>query len=610
VRIAVLVKQVPKVESLELQPNLRLNRQGSELEMNAYCRRAVSQGVELARAMGGHCTVYTLGPESAEEVLREAIAWGADAGVLITDAQFAGSDTLATARALAAAVNLDAPWDIVLVGRNSVDADTGQVGPEVAELLGLPFAGGVRQLTVGAEGVLVSCELDDGWRTATVALPAVLSVAERLIAPCKAPAEARRQVSGAAIRRLGPSDLGPGPWGAAGSPTRVGAVRVFEVVRRRRRMSGSVVEQVDEAAALLEEWGATGLNGAAACRDERPADSRSGLVPRSDLASDDEGALSVVVVAEPERSRVTRELLGRAAELASSIGGAVICAGSELEDHSLLDSWGADRLLELSGTAVEEDVANALAEWVAETSPWAVLFPGTLWGREISSRIAARLGLGLTGDAVELDIAEGRLVCWKPAFGGRLLAAITTVSDVQLATVRPGLFAFRDPRRPSTRNVPISTVCGASRNRITIVGEGVDGGMWELLAARSVVSVGQGVLPDEYGLLDPLLKVLGAELAATRRVTDQAWLPRARQVGITGHSVAPGLYVSVGASGTFNHMIGAHGAGTIVAINRDPTAPVFDWADIGIVADWREAVPMLADALTGKSPQPRISSVI
>ena len=114
--------------------------------MNPYCRRAVAQGVTLARDSGGTCTVVTLGPPGAEDVLREAVAWGADAGLHACDAAFAGSDTLATARALAAVLRAAGPFDLVLLGRNSIDGETGQVGPELAELLDLPFASGVREL--------------------------------------------------------------------------------------------------------------------------------------------------------------------------------------------------------------------------------------------------------------------------------------------------------------------------------------------------------------------------------------------------------------------------------------------------------------------------------
>src|SRR6266513_4964936 len=152
-RIAAVVKQVPTFAEMALDADGRLIRAGLPLELNPYCRRAVSQAVELAGAAGAGAsvTVVTLGPPSAEDALREAIAWalerGVDAdGLLVTDPAFAGSDTLATARALAAALRRSGPFDLILTGRNSVDADTGQVPPELAELLDLPFLTGVRTL--------------------------------------------------------------------------------------------------------------------------------------------------------------------------------------------------------------------------------------------------------------------------------------------------------------------------------------------------------------------------------------------------------------------------------------------------------------------------------
>jgi electron transfer flavoprotein alpha subunit len=132
---------------------------------------------------------------------------------------------------------------------------------------------------------------------------------------------------------------------------------------------------------------------------------------------------------------------------------------------------------------------------------------------------------------------------------------------------------------------------------VEVLDAGRDDEVEALRAARSIVAVGQGVAPDEYGELDALLKVLGAEMGATRKVTDKGWLPRSRQIGITGHSVAPALYVAIGVSGKFNHIVGARGAGTVVAINNDPDARIFEWADVGIVADWHEVVPLLVDAL-------------
>ena len=133
-RVAVLIKQIPRFQDMTLGPDGRLDRTNVELDMNAYCRRAVTKGVELARESGGRSTVYTLGPPPAEDILREAVACGADEGVLVGDPAFAGSDSLATARALVAALERDGPYDLIIAGRNSVDADTGQVPPALAEV--------------------------------------------------------------------------------------------------------------------------------------------------------------------------------------------------------------------------------------------------------------------------------------------------------------------------------------------------------------------------------------------------------------------------------------------------------------------------------------------
>src|SRR3954470_19042942 len=207
---------------MELGPDGRLRRDGVEPEMNPYCRRAVSKAVELAAERGGsRVTVFTLGPPAADDTLREAIAWGLDRdtdirGVHVTDAAFAGSDTLATAKALAATLRREGPFDLVLTGRNSVDADTGQVGPELAELLDLPFLTGVRYLSIEGTRVDARCEHDDGWLQAEVRLPAILSCAERLTDPTKVDPAGRDAVPAERVRTMSAADLGPGPWGQDG----------------------------------------------------------------------------------------------------------------------------------------------------------------------------------------------------------------------------------------------------------------------------------------------------------------------------------------------------------------------------------------------------------
>ncbi|MFF0226387.1 FAD-binding protein [Streptomyces sp. NPDC004629] len=582
-RIAALVKQVPNFENLRLGRDGRLERTGHGLEMNPYCRRAVAQAVALARESGGECVVLTLGPPAAEDCLREAVACGAGSGVLISDPAFAGSDTLATARALAAALRALGPFDMVVCGRNSVDAETGQTPAQIAELLGLPMAAGVRELAVREDTLQVRCEHDDGWLRTELPMPALLSCAERLIHPAKAGSAACAAVSAQRITRLDAAALGPGPWGEAASRTEVGAGRRRSTKRLRLRFDGDVGTQVERAVAELARLGAFD-------RDTEPPPLS---VPEP---ARETGAAGIVVLAEPGRDRLTRELLGRAAVLGASTGRRVTLIGPAPPPPKTAGSWGADEVCAVVGSDAERDIAEGIAAWCSARMPWAVLAASTMWGREITGRMAARLSAGLVGDAIDIDTdAQGGLVCWKPAFSGELVVAVTCRSATCFVTVRGGALRLREPRAAAATPGPDLVV--ASRRRPRPVFRVFDDELEALAGARAVVCVGAAVPPEEYPLLDPVLRALDAELAATRKVTDRGWQPRARQIGVTGRSVAPRLYVAIGTSGKFAHMAGACGAGLVLGINSDPAAPLFDAVDVAVVADWRAALPCLVTAL-------------
>jgi electron transfer flavoprotein alpha subunit len=601
--IASLAKQVPLAESLQLEGG-RLVRAGVAAEMNPYCRRAVAEGVTLARDTGGTCTVVTLGPPGAEDVLREAVAWGADAGLHACDAAFAGSDTLATARALAAVLRDAGPFDLILLGRNSIDGETGQVGPELAELLDLPFASGVRRLQDRGAVWHLELEHDDGSQEVELALPAVLSVAERLCDPCKVDPAGRAAVAAARLTRVDATRLGPGPWGEAGSPTTVGTTRAMEHARSLHILDGPLDSQVAEAVRALSRRGAlTARPGTAA-------------TPRGDERTGNRGASRIItVLAEPGRQRVTEELLGAAARLAGEVGAAVhvLCpaaAGAapwSALDAAPLEAAGADLVIMLHGSAVAEDVADALAASVRETAPWAVLAPSTAFGREVAGRAAAATHSGLVGDAIALSTRDDVLVAAKPAFAGALVADITCRSATQMVTVRPGVLPAPSPG--PGRTVPVVTRAIGTRGRLHVLADRRDDDVETLARAAVVIGLGTGVTPEEYEELSPLAAVLGAELAATRKVTDKGWAPRSRQVGITGRSIAPRLYVAVGLSGKFNHMVGVRAAGTILAINTDRDAPVFEHCDVGIVGDWHQVVPVLQEALHRVAARPDAATI-
>ena len=594
-RIAALVKQIPKFDEMQLGADGRLVRDGLELHMNDYCRRGVRAGCDLAEATGGTCTAITLGPNSADSVLREAILCGCADGIHVTDPVFAGSDTLATARAMVATLKITGPWDLVLCGRNSVDADTGQVPAQVAELLDLPLLVGARELKLQttadeSTGLSALLEHDDEWLRVEVDLPAVVSCAERLCDPCKVKdPESWATVDANRIRRLGPTDLGDGPWGTAASPTTVGEVRELDVDRSGECLDGATAVHLDRVAEVVRSRGALASTS--------PALTDTTVATEVSRPSGSGGGGDVVVVGEPGRSRTTAELLGAAAGLAESIGGRAILTIDTVEDWEAVSGQGADRVIRHADVTGAAEVARMLADYFTRTPPWAVLAPSTAWGREVAARLAARLGAGLTGDAVGLEVRDARLVALKPAFGGRLVAEITCTSSTQLATVRAGVLPVVRPRPTgpfgADRLVPVGDeplvrVCERWRDDDS-----------DLLAtAPVVVSIGQGVDRTDLPEVRRLAELLGAELCATRKVTDAGWLPRARQVGITGHAIAPRLCIAIGTSGKFNHTVGLRGAGTVVGINPDPDCELWGWCDIGMVADWRDAFEPLVERLT------------
>jgi electron transfer flavoprotein alpha subunit len=412
---------------------------------------------------------------------------------------------------------------------------------------------------------------------AEVELPAILSCAERLCEPAKVDPAERALVPADRIRRLTHADIGSLQVGAQ-PRTHVGEVKVTEVARANERWPDAPLdEQVAKVVELLRT------------RDETVGSAPVATVPMSRT-----GSSCTMVLCEPDRGHVTRELLGAAQQLTGNVLAVVV----EPPDNRTLVSWGADEVMHLVGENVEEDVANAAVTLVATDSPWAILAPSTAWGREVASRLAARLDAGLVGDAVDLEIENHRLVAWKPAFGGQLVAAITCTSALQIATVRGGVLPTLAAREignwPADGN---RTMRMRGRNRVRVLARTRDDDIDVLAEARAVIAVGKGVPPDEYAALEPLRLALGAELGATRKVTDEGWLPRSRQIGITGRAISPRLLVSIGASGKFNHTIGMRAAHTVLAINNDVNAPIFEHADYGIVGDWREVIPRLVAAL-------------
>jgi electron transfer flavoprotein alpha subunit len=252
---------------------------------------------------------------------------------------------------------------------------------------------------------------------------------------------------------------------------------------------------------------------------------------------------------------------------------------------------------------------------VRAAHPYALLFASTADGRDLASRLAARWGLGLTGDAIDLEINEqGQLVQLKPALGGNVVAPILSKTLPNLVTLRPGLLTPVAPdqsARPAVETIDVPPFSGADM-RILEVHRQEALGATELERAQVVLGVGMGIGgPENLPQVQALARSIGATLAATRDVVHAGWLPAQIQVGISGRTIAPRVYLAVGIRGAFNHTVGIQKVGVIIAINQNRRAPIFRAADYGIVGDWKAYLPPLAKALgpillevvqEGKSP--------
>ena len=270
-------------------------------------------------------------------------------------------------------------------------------------------------------------------------------------------------------------------------------------------------------------------------------------------------------------------------------------------------AYGADKVIVLEDKIFKEYnteiFAGAMTELITMYKPDTILFGATSNGRDIAPRIACRVKTGLTADCTELDInADTGNVQWtRPAFGGNLMAVIECPNTrPQMGTVRPGVFKKECCDETRTAEVIYEKVTIPSQPQVKLLGRTADAAemIVNLEEAEIIVSGGRGLgKPENFTLIKSLADVLGGAVGSSRAAVDSGWISHAHQVGQTGKTVGPKLYIACGISGAIQHLAGISGCDTVVAINKDPDAPIFSVADYGIVGDVLDVIPTLIDEI-------------
>ena len=365
-----------------------------------------------------------------------------------------------------------------------------------------------------------------------------------------------------------------------------------------------IIEVVDEKAQVKE-----GCNLCGACVEACPEDAITIEVVEQEVS---EGYSGVWVFAEQRDGRlktVSYELISEGRKLADKLGTEVcaICLGHNVEGAEQLITYGADKVYLVDNAALsdhqEDYYTAALVSLVNQHKPEILLAGATAMGRSFIPRVAAILYTGLTADCTGLDIdPESKLLLQtRPTFGGNVMATIMCQARrPQMATVRPHVFkkgAPDDQRNGEIIKVDFDKAAVTSRTKLLSFVEDLSEKV-KLDDAEIIVCGGRGLgKPDNFSIIKELADALGAALASSRPPVDEGWIPYSHQVGQTGKTVCPKLYIACGISGAVQHLAGMQTSDIIIAINEDPRAPIFDVATYGIVGDLFEVVPMLTDRL-------------
>lgn len=629
-----LIKQVPLPAEMRMGEDGLMDRTKAKSIINIDCQFGLEAGLQLKRQYpDARLIVCSMGPASFQVALRTAISMGYDDAYLLSDRKLGGSDTYATGLAISTMLkHLGFTKDaiepfIVLAGRQTSDGDTAHVPSQVAENLGIPQATFVESVTADGKGnVIAKRIIEGGYQMMKLPMPCAISLTPTGIPPRKPSLTGAIKARNQAITVFGIADIGLGTEkiGINGSPTIVN--KVENIVSERAPV---IMSAGNDDVALVDSLVSNFKKGKNKVVKKEKVAKLASETPDFPFQDDRNGAKGILTWAETANGEITRpsiELLTPARNLANQlendtkittllIGNNVKALAQTLFEH------GSDEVIVVEDDRLEEYLvlpfSNIFAQVIAERKPEIALFAATTSGRELAPRIGVKTGSGVTADCTGLEIGEyvdkkekviikPILQSRRPTYGESKLATILGFVYPQISTARAGTFEV--PARKAGRTGILSSfkpVLTADDFRVeilkTVRGEG---SLQNLFEADIIVSGGRGTTVDNLGLIKKLAETLksngvNAEWACSRVVVDEGAAEYAHQIGQTGKTIRPKVYIAVGISGAIQHISGMKESEQIIAIDHNPKASIFHFADFGIVGEYQDILPELIERVKG-----------
>ncbi len=555
-KILVFVKQIPDINDIKFDENTKRIIRSGKLMINSFDKKAVEEAIELKEKYNYETYVATMGPPQAIDVIKDSMKMGIDHGILISDRNFGGSDTYITSKILSGAIKIIKP-DIVLTGKYSLDGETSQVPPEIAYLSNYNFQSSISNIEINNNKIIISRDEDNGINTMEIDLPVVLSVSEKI--------NRARPVPDVPLKeeiKIYDSNLIKNINGK-NSPTEV--IDTYEMNDFRNNEFIDFNRFID----IFNESKKSNIkiNNYNKLYDYENNDIFLGIAIDDPL--------------------ISKEIASKIAEINNKKMKIVIIGNIVPED---IDGMACHEYIYLKNSD-NLYISEYISNYIKNNNVKYVVAPSNLNGRDISAFIAANLGLGLTADCVDLSIKDDKMLQYKPAFGGGIIAVIRSKTSPDIATVRKGMFKIKY----ESYDYFVDIINGNKIGKIKEISyENIDS-KFKKLNANIIFGIGTGVKRNYIQKLIEIADNVNASVGATRRVVDMHLIPRQFQIGLTGVSISPELYIAIGISGADNHIVGIRYSKKIIAINNNKEADIFKHSNYGLIMDSSEFIDKLYD---------------